>query len=251
MSCLWDKVSLGEVESMSFAGNVKILRLIEGAKQAEGLTVIIDVFRAFSLECYLFDMGAAEIRPIGSIEDALAWGAKDPNCVLIGERGGAKVDGFEFGNSPSTVNPDRIRGSRVIHTTSAGTQGVVNAVHADQIISGSLVNAKAIATYIKKVNPVKVSLVCMGQAGVAPAREDEVCAEYIKAILLDEDLTEFDEIIKSLQRDGGEHFFTTDRQHIYPEKDFWMCIEKDKFDFVIRIEKDELGFVSRKTEVTA
>ena len=32
---------------------IKILHLIDGAKQAEGLTVIIDVFRAFSLECYL------------------------------------------------------------------------------------------------------------------------------------------------------------------------------------------------------
>lgn len=40
-----------------FQGEVKILRLIEGAKMAEGLTVIIDVFRAFSLECYLYDMG--------------------------------------------------------------------------------------------------------------------------------------------------------------------------------------------------
>lgn len=234
---------------MSFTGDIKILRLIEGAKHAEGLTVIIDVFRAFSLECYLFDMGAAEIRPIGSIEDALAWREKDPNCVLIGERGGAKVDGFEFGNSPSTVDPARIKNSRVIHTTSAGTQGVVNAVHADQIISGSLVNAKAIAAYIKKINPEKVSLVCMGQAGIAPAREDEVCAEYIKAILLDEDLATFDGIIKSLQTDGGEHFFTTDRQHIYPERDFWMCIENDKFDFIIKIEKEEQGFVSRKVEL--
>ncbi len=234
---------------MSFTGDIKILRLIEGAKQAEGLTVIIDVFRAFSLECYLFDMGAAEIRPIGSIEDALAWREKDPDCVLIGERGGAKVEGFEFGNSPSTVDPARIKNSRVIHTTSAGTQGVVNAVHADQIISGSLVNAKAIASYIAKINPEKVSLVCMGQAGIAPAREDEVCAKYIRAILLGEDLSSYDAIIKSLQTDGGEHFFTTDRQHIYPERDFWMCIEKDKFDFVIKIEKDELGFVSRKLEL--
>ena len=33
---------------------IKILHLIDGAKQAEGLTVIIDVFRAFSLECYLY-----------------------------------------------------------------------------------------------------------------------------------------------------------------------------------------------------
>ena len=30
--------------------NIKILELIDGAKKAEGLTVIIDVFRAFTLE---------------------------------------------------------------------------------------------------------------------------------------------------------------------------------------------------------
>ena len=33
---------------------IRILELIEGAKKAEGVTVIIDVFRAFSLECYLY-----------------------------------------------------------------------------------------------------------------------------------------------------------------------------------------------------
>lgn len=39
----------------------------------------------------------------------------------------------------------------VIHTTSAGTQGIVNAVKADKIITGSLINAKAIAEYIKNL----------------------------------------------------------------------------------------------------
>ena len=46
--------------------NVNILHLIEGAKQATGLTVIIDVFRAFSLECYLYDMDVKQIHPIGT-----------------------------------------------------------------------------------------------------------------------------------------------------------------------------------------
>ena len=53
-----------------FKGKINILHLIEGAKQAEGLTVIIDVFRAFSLECYLYEMGVKEIRPVGTIEEA-------------------------------------------------------------------------------------------------------------------------------------------------------------------------------------
>lgn len=230
---------------MKYNGEIRILKYIEGAKQAEGLTVIIDVFRAFSLECYLFHMGASEIRPIGKIEDALKWRDKDPDCILIGERKGIPLPGFDFGNSPSTVDPNRICGRRIIHTTSAGTQGVVNAVHAEEIISGSLVNAKAIAEYICRKNPETVSLVCMGNNGVDPAREDEMCAEYIRDLLLEKDTEEYADKVKTLQYDGGQHFFTADRQHIFPEKDFWLCIEKDKFDFVIRIEQDELGFISR------
>lgn len=51
---------------------VNTYHLIEGAKKAEGLTVIIDVFRAFSLECYLFDMGVNCIRPVGTVEEAFS-----------------------------------------------------------------------------------------------------------------------------------------------------------------------------------
>ena len=47
---------------------IETYHLIEGARQADGLAVIIDVFRAFSLECYLFAAGAGEIRPVGSVE---------------------------------------------------------------------------------------------------------------------------------------------------------------------------------------
>lgn len=42
---------------MEISMEIRILELIEGAKKAEGLTVIIDVFRAFSLECYLYARG--------------------------------------------------------------------------------------------------------------------------------------------------------------------------------------------------
>ena len=72
---------------------IQILHLIEGAKQAEGLAVIIDVFRAFSLEPYLFAAGAERIRPVGSIEETFAWRKRDPGCFLIGERHGRMIEG--------------------------------------------------------------------------------------------------------------------------------------------------------------
>jgi len=228
---------------------VNILHLIEGAKQAEGLTVIIDVFRAISLECYLYDMGVKEIRPIGSIEDAFALHKELPGSVLIGERNGKKCDGFDFGNSPSTVLPDAVKGKTILHTTSAGTQGIVNATKATEIITGSLVNAKAVAEYIKKKQPKVVSLVCMGNAGVRPAAEDELCAEYIRSLVEGVELPDFEKRVKDLQRQGGEHFFDENRQEIYPKEDFFMCIKYDKFPFVIKINKDEQGFITSREYV--
>ena len=223
---------------------IRISRLIEGAKQAEGLTVVIDVFRAFSLECWLYAMGAAEIRPVGAVGEALAWRERDPGCVLIGERHGRRLEGFDFGNSPSTVIPEAVRGKRIIHTTSAGTQGVTNAVRAEEILTGSFVNAKAVAEYILRRNPDQVTLVCMGKEGLEPAEEDELCALYIRSLLLGDGMPDIDARLQALRTGGGRHFFDPDNQEVYPEKDFGMCIERDRFRFVIRIEKDRDGLVS-------
>ncbi len=228
---------------------VNILHLIEGAKQAEGLTVIIDVFRAFSLECYLYDMGVKDIRPIGSVDAAFALHNEIPDSVLIGERQGKKCDGFDFGNSPSTIVPEAVKGKTILHTTSAGTQGIVNATKATEIITGSLVNAKAVAAYIKKKQPQTVSLVCMGNGGVYPAAEDELCAGYIKSLVEGVELPEFEKRVADLQYHGGDHFFDENRQEIYPKEDFYMCIKYDKFPFVIHVEQDVKGFITRREYV--
>jgi 2-phosphosulfolactate phosphatase len=231
-----------------YNGKINILHLIEGAKQAKGLTVIIDVFRAFSLECYLYDMKVKGIRPVGSLEDALALGEyykdKGEECILIGERGGAKCEGFDYGNSPSTIDEQDVKDKMIIHTTSAGTQGIVNATGASEIITGSLVNAKAIAEYIIKKQPDTVSLVCMGNAGISIGLEDELCAQYIKSILEGKEMEDIKNRVEQLQIEGGDHFFDADRQDIYPEKDFWMCTQYNRFPFVIGAYKDEIGYVT-------
>ena len=225
---------------------INILHLIEGAKQAKGLTVIIDVFRAFSLECYLYDMGVKEIRPVGTIEEAFSFRSHIKDSIIVGERHGTKCDGFDYGNSPSTIPREYVAGKTIIHTTSAGTQGIVNAVGASEIITGSLVNARAVAKYIMTRQPDIVSLVCMGNEGIKPAPEDELCAVYIKSILEGKEFPGFEQRVSDLRTHGGAHFFNKYNQHVFPEADFWMCIDYDRFSFVIKIEKDESGFIARK-----
>lgn len=229
-----------------FHGKVNILHLIDGAKQAEGLTIIIDVFRAFSLENYLYDMGVELIRPVGTIEDAFRLRETTPNSLLFGERNGIKVKGFDFGNSPSAVTPEIVKGKTILHTTSAGTQGVVNAKNATKILAGSLVNAKAVAEYIIETQPEVVSLVCMGWNAEVLAAEDELCAEYIKSILDGEELPNMDERVADLQFHGGEHFFNPETQEVFPEPDFWLCIKYNRFPYILEITKDEIGYVTKR-----
>ena len=229
--------------------DVQILQLLEGAEQARGLTVVIDVFRAFSLECYLAAMQPAELRPVSSLEEALSWREKDPSAVLIGERAGKKCEGFDFGNSPSSITEADVRGKRIIHTTSAGTQGVTHAFHAEEIISGSLVNAAAVAAYIRQKQPETVSLVCMGKMTIRPAREDTLCAEYIRSMILGNPQPDIDERIASLRTNGGEHFFDPNNQSVFPEPDFWLCIKRDIFPFVLRVRTDADGMFMEKIDM--
>ena len=229
---------------------IKIDHLIDGARHAEGLAVIIDVFRAFSMECWLYALGAEEIRPVGSIEDTFAWRKKDPDCILVGERQGKKIEGCDLGNSPSSIEPERIRGKRIIHTTSAGTQGITNATRAAEILTGSFVNAKAIAKYILEKAPEKVSLVCMGKGGTEPAEEDELCAVYLQSLLEGHEMPDIEGKLRALAHEGGKHFFDPALRDVFPEKDFWMCIDLNRFDFVLRIERDPNGLVARRTEIT-
>lgn len=100
------------------------------------------MFRAFTVEAYLMNNGADKIIPTYDIKKALEYKKLDPNIVLIGERHGVKLPGFDFGNSPSQIENISFKGKTIVHTTSAGTKGIVN--------------AKAIVEYIKVKEPIEV-----------------------------------------------------------------------------------------------
>ncbi len=219
--------------------DVRVLELVEGSREARGLTVIIDVFRAFSLECQLFDQGVERIIPMGSVEDALALKREHPEYVSFGERGGKQVDGFEYGNSPAQVAGVDLAGKTCIHTTSAGTQGIVNAVGATEILGASLVNAAATARYIRERDPEVVSIVAMGNAGIATAAEDVICARYIRALLLGEEY-DAQSLAYDLRETDGAKFFDPAKPE-FPEGDFERCVTCDMYDFVVRVSRKEDG----------
>ena len=219
--------------------DIKILHLLEGADQAEGLAVVIDVFRAFSLECYLFSRGVQKIYAVGREETAWEMKREHPEYLMAGERGGVILPGFDYGNSPSQTEHADFRNRILIHTTSAGTQGLVHtsAAGAREILTGSLVNASAIASYIKDRNPERVSLVCMGNSGIAPAPEDELCARYIKSLLIGEPIEMGPEILSLVNDPTVAKFFDIKWKDVFPVKDLIMCLEYDRFPFILKAAK--------------
>lgn len=212
--------------------NIEILQLIEGAKRASGLAVIIDVFRAFSTDCYVFANGVKMIIPVEDKKRGFELKEDNPQYILMGEREGKKLDGFRYGNSPTKVKRVDFSGRTVIQTTSAGTRGLLNARGADEIVTGSFVNAGAVVKYIIAKGPEKVSLVCMGEGGREVSDEDTLCAEYIKSLLEDKP------IIFSNVRDylkdykSAEKFFDKEKKWA-PREDFDLCMDLDRFSFVL------------------
>ena len=220
--------------------DIKILHMVEGAKSATGITVIIDVFRAFTVEAYLMNNGAKKLIPVGDMQIAYDYKEKDENCILVGERHGIILPGFDYGNSPSQIKDIDFSGKTVIHTTSAGTQGIANAKNADEVLTGSLVNAKAIAQYIINKNPKEVSLVCMGLEAKSQTEEDNLCAYYIKSILEGQPM-ELDQEIEKLKTTSGAKFFDKAQQDVFPEQDFYLSTEVDKFNFILKVNEDSNG----------
>jgi 2-phosphosulfolactate phosphatase len=211
---------------------VEILEFVEGARNARGVTVIIDVFRAFSVACYAIDAGALRIIATSEVSEAFKLKEQYKNSVLVGERDEKKIAGFDYGNSPTEIITSDLSGKTVIQTTTAGTLGLINAVNADMVLTGSLVNSGAVARYIRSLNPLHVSLVAMGYRAKITAEEDILCAKMIAADLNNEEF--ISESIAQLQNSSGKRFFNPLNIDYSPPTDFFLCTMINKFNFVLK-----------------
>ena len=147
-----------------------------------------------------------------------------------------------FGNSPSQIENVDFSGKTVVHTTSCGTQGIVRAINASEIITGSLVNASSIAKYIKSSKIEEISLVCLARQGEEPFEEDVLCAKYIESILKNK-FFDMEKEIEKLKKSRGLKFFDESTQQDFPKRDFYLCTELNKFDFILKANRNTDGII--------
>ena len=213
---------------------IEVMDFVAGARKAQGVAVVIDVFRAFSVACYAYARGAKRLIPVAEVETALSLRRDHPHYLAIGERGGKKVDGFDFGNSPTEISQTDVRGRTIVQTTSAGTQGLTNASQADVVLTGSLVNAAAICAYIESLKPDRVSIVRMGLAAKERSAEDDLCAEVLRGRLSGEGYN-VSTVRDQLRNCPAAKKFFDPAATWAPEGDFDLCTDVDRFGFVLRL----------------
>jgi 2-phosphosulfolactate phosphatase len=215
---------------------VEVLDHVAGAREARGIAVVIDVFRAFSVAAHAFDRGAARVLPVAEIESALELGRRFPGALLAGERHARRLPGFDAGNSPTEIRALDLQGRMLIHTTHAGTQGLVHASGADEVLTGAFVNISAVCDYLRRRAPGRVSLVRMGHEARERCAEDDLYAECLRLMLLGQHAP-LGEVRDRLRGSPAAQKFFDPACDWAPLEDFGYCTDVDRFDFVLRLKR--------------
>jgi 2-phosphosulfolactate phosphatase len=209
---------------------------LDGARSAEGTAVIIDVFRAFTCAPLFFHFGASRLILEPDPEKARAWKHENPGWVLVGEVNEVPLKDADIGNSPAHIMQKGeafFRGRTVVHRTTAGVTGVEAASDtADEVILGSFVTARAIARYILRRNPPKVTLVAMGNRAQWPAPEDEACADYLEHLLVGASFDWVRTLRTVMFQVSAQKFLRGEKVYL-PREDPLVCLQRDVFDWVL------------------
>lgn len=206
---------------------------IDGAATAQGATVVVDVFRAYSAAAYAFAAGAAEIVLANDVEEALETAGQIPGAILMGEVNGVRPAEFHFGNSPGEIiaRPDDLTGRTIVHRSSAGTRSAraALAAGADPLYVSSLVVASATAAAL--VDEEKITLVGSGLSGTEPSQEDDLCVDLLAQLLRGDQ--------SSLAMIGATVAATNRARYLrnssfaHPD-DVHLCCDTDRFTFAMK-----------------
>jgi 2-phosphosulfolactate phosphatase len=222
--------------------------LLEGARDASGTAIIIDVFRAFTTAAVAFSRGASKIILVAEVEEALDLRASGKGDLCMGEVSGLRPEGFDFGNSPFELSTADVDGKTLIQSTRAGTVGVVAASNAEKIYAGSLIIAEATTDAVLRDAPDVVTIVAMGSEGVVRADEDEQCALYMRNLLQGRHPDR--DAVRTLVLAGGESqkYADPSQPHFHPE-DRDAALRVDEISFAIEVSTEAGLLVARRVSV--
>ena len=208
---------------------------VEGARQARGTVVVIDVLRSFTVSAYALAGGARECRLVRTVAEARELAARTEGAVICAEEDALPVEGIPLSNSPTLVRALDLNGRVLIQRSTAGTQ-VAAAVTGGDIVAASLVVAGATVQACLLRRPATLTLIAS-----ADHPEDHACARYMEALIRGE-RPDLDALLAPLRASERYRRAMSGTWPGFPPSDLDLSLRADVFDFAMPVVR-EAGYL--------
>ncbi len=148
--------------------------------------IAVDVLRATTTMATVLAAGGEAVQFFSDLDKLVEVSEKFPadKRLRAGERGGAKVPGFDLGNSPLDCKREVVEGKRLFISTTNGTRALQRIQEAQTVITGAFVNLTSVVEYLAQKQPESLWIVGSGWQG-SYSLEDTACAGAIAHHLLE------------------------------------------------------------------
>ncbi|MHB8590296.1 MAG: 2-phosphosulfolactate phosphatase [Candidatus Dormibacteraceae bacterium] len=200
---------------------------IEGARQARGIAVVIDVLRAFSVSAYALAGGARECLLVTTTDEGRALAAKIPGALLSAEEDGLPLPGIPISNSPTLIVAADLKDRVLVQRSTAGTQVTAAVRQGVDIFAASLVVARATVQACLLRRPAQLTLIAS-----ADHPEDHACARYMEAVIRGEK-PDVNRLLQPLRDTERYARVMSGRWPGFPATDLELALTADRFDFAM------------------
>ena len=205
---------------------------IEGARNARGIAVVIDVLRSFTVTAYALAGGAQEGRLVTTTDEARALAAAIPGSLLSAEENALPLPGIAISNSPTQIQAADASGRILVQRSTAGTPVAAAVPFQVGIFAACLVVARATVRACMSRRPEVLTLVAS-----ADHPEDHACAQYMENLALGRD-TDVHQLLQPLRASERYARVMGGTWPGFPPSDLELALVPDRFNFAMPISRE-------------
>jgi 2-phosphosulfolactate phosphatase len=202
---------------------------VDGARQARGMVVVIDVLRSFTVSAYALAGGARECLLVPTVAEARALQATIPGSLLSAEEEALPVAGIPISNSPTQIKAADLRDRVLIQRSSAGTTVMAALESVEQMYAASLVVARATVEACLSRQPRTLTLIAS-----ADHPEDHACARYMEGLIRG-DRPDIDRLLQPLRDSERYARALGGGWPGFPPTDLDLSLATDRFEFAMPV----------------
>jgi 2-phosphosulfolactate phosphatase len=202
---------------------------VDGARQARGIAVVIDVLRSFTVSAYALAGGARECRLVTATDEAVDMAAGIPGALISAEENALPIPGIAISNSPTQIKAAELKGRVLVQRSSAGTQVAAAVAEGIDIFAASLVVARATvqACLLRRPTPQQLTLIAS-----ADDPEDHACARDMEAIIRGEE-PDAEQLMQPLKNSERYARLISGTWPGFPPTDLELALIPDRFNFAM------------------